>query len=170
MHSKKSRHFAKSKTICFFYLQKVWHFRLRDFSWNFWNWYLYTKNMTLFVTWRFYIQKYRHFEKSKTICARFLIQKAWHFALHDLSWNFWNWRRVGDICIYKKMHFALHFHVQKTMQFVLHFILKKPDTLGYILICKKQCTLCYIFISIIYRIVLISNYKRTYDQINQIDE
>ena len=42
------------------------------FSWNFWSWHLYTKSMTLCVTWSLYIQKARHFAKSKTMCDTFL--------------------------------------------------------------------------------------------------
>ena len=50
------------------------------------------------------------------------------------------------------------------------FKYKKPDTFGHILIFKKQCTLRYIVKSKIYRIVLILNYKRTYNQSDHIDK
>ena len=48
------------------------------------------------------------------------------------------------------------------------FILK--INLRYIFICTKQCTLRYIFISKIYRIVLIPNYKRMYYQSDQTEK
>ena len=51
------------------------------------------KNMTLCVTWRFYIQKSGRFAKSKTIFVTFYTKKSWHFALRDFAWNFFNWRR-----------------------------------------------------------------------------
>ena len=41
--------------LCF-YIQRARHFTWRDFSWMFWNWHVYTKRMTLFVTWCFNIQ------------------------------------------------------------------------------------------------------------------
>ena len=50
------------------------------------------------------------------------------------------------------------------------FIYKKPDTLRYIFIFNNQCTLRYVFICKIYPIVLIPNYKRTYDQTDQIEK
>ena len=57
------------------------------------------------------------------------------------------------------------------MHFMLLFIHKKPDTLRYIFICKKTMhfALRY-YISKIYRIVLITNYKRTYNQSDQIEK
>ena len=36
---------------------------------------IYTKSMTLCVTWRFYIEKARHFAKIKTICDTFIYKK-----------------------------------------------------------------------------------------------
>ena len=50
------------------------------------------------------------------------------------------------------------------MHFVLLFIYKNPHTLRYFLISKKQPTLRYVYIYIIYPIIMISNYKRTYNQ------
>ena len=55
-----------------------------------------------------------------------------------------------------------------TINFALRFIYKNIDTMRYMFICKKPCTLRYVFISKIYRLVLIPNYKQTYDQSNQI--
>ena len=47
---------------------------------------------------------------------------------------------------------------------------KKPDTLHYIFMSKEQCTFRYVFISKIYLLVLIPNFKQTYYQNNQIDK
>ena len=81
-----------------FYIQKCGHFASRDFSWNFWSWHLYTKIMKICVTWCFYIQKYRHFSKSNTICVIFLYAKN------------------NAVCVTflyaKKMHFAFRFYIQ----------------------------------------------------------
>ena len=56
----------------------------------------------------------------------------------------------------KKIHFVLSFYFQKAKNFALHFYMQQKSILSYI------------FISKIYHIVLILNYKCTYDQINQI--
>ena len=64
-----------------------------------------------------------------------------------------------DIFILKK---------QSTLRYV--GIYKEPDTMPYILISKKQCTFRYVYLYIIYRVVLIPNYKRTYDQTDQIEK
>ena len=40
----------------------------------------------------------------------------------------------------------------------------------YNFICKKQVTLCYVFISRIYHVILIPNYKHTYNQSDQIEK
>ena len=155
-----------------FYVQKARYFNLRDFLWNFWSWHFYIKSMSLCVTWRFYIQKAGHFAKSKTICVAFLYTKSGHFALRDFSLNFWNWRRWGEF-LYSKfnalyMPYIFIWLKQFTLLYV--FMYKKPDTLRYIFISNKQCTLRYVFISKIYPIVLIPNYKRTYDQTDQIEK
>ena len=60
--------------------------------------------------------------------------------------------------------------MQKTMHFALNFIYKNPYSMRYIFITKKQCTLRFVFISKIYRVLLIPNYKHTYDQRNQTEK
>ena len=72
--------------------------------------------------------------------------------------------------IQKTMHFVLHLCVQKKNTLCYVFIHNNLDTLRYIFICKKRCTLRFVFISKIYCIVLIPNYKRTYDQSDQIEK
>ena len=52
----------------------------------------------------------------------------------------------------------------------LRFKYKKPYTLHYISISKKRCTLHYVYIYIIYLIVVITKYKRTYDQSDHIEK
>ena len=47
---------------------------------------------------------------------------------------------------------------------------KVPDTMRYILISKKLCIFGYEYIYIIYRVVHILNYKRTYDQSDHIEK
>ena len=56
------------------------------------------------------------------------------------------------------MHFALIFYIQKAWNFALHFYM------------QKQFTLHYVFISKIYDIVLVPNYKHVYDQSDQIEK
>ena len=146
-----------------FYIQKAIHFTLRDFSWNFWSWHLYTKSMTLCVTWRFYIKKARYFAKSKTVCDTFYIQKSGTFALRDFSLNFWNLRRGGA------------FIYQKNNVLCVTFLYCKNNALCVALLCKKGLTLCftfeypkkyiflYVLVYIIYCVLLIHKYKGTYN-------
>ena len=78
----KARHFSRSWTIpvTFIYI-KSYTLDVTGFSWKCWSWNLYTKSMTLCVTWSFYIQTVRHFAKSKTICDTFLYTKIRHFCV-----------------------------------------------------------------------------------------
>ena len=92
---------------------------------EFLSWNLYTKSLTLFVTWIFYIQKAWHLAKIMTMYVTFYIQKSGHFPSRSFSLNFWNWCSGGDIFIFKKMHFVLYLYMQKTMHFVLRFYIQK---------------------------------------------
>ena len=65
---------------------------------------------------------------------------------------------LRDIFIFKK-RWTLHYVA----------IYKEPDTIRYILISKNN-KLFFIDIYIIYRVVLIPNYKRKYDQSDQIEK
>ena len=76
---------------CAFVYKKQYTLRYRIFSWIFWSWHLYTKSIILWVTWRFYIQKPRHFAKSKIISDTYLYTKIRHFAFRDFSLDFWSW-------------------------------------------------------------------------------
>ena len=70
--------------------------------------------------------------------------------------------------IQKSGQFALHFHMQKLMQF-FHLLNAKSLTLCVTFLYAKKCTLRCIFLSKIYRMVLIPNYKHTYNQSDQIE-
>ena len=132
--------------------------------------YIYTKSMTLCVTWIFYIQKSIHFEKGKTICVTFFqIQKSWHFALRTFHGIFEIGGGGWAFLFTKKMHFALNFYMQKTTHFSLG-LYTKIQTLCVTFLYLKKSALCVTFLylkSIVYYI-LITNHKRTYDQRNQI--
>ena len=137
------------------YIQEAWHFALQDvfiykkedtlrypIFHEIFEVGIYTKSMTLCVTWRFCIQKDGHFAKSKTIFVTFYIQKYGHFALPDFSWNFWNWWKGGGYFYMKKKHFALSFYMQKTMHFSLRFYSQKSLTLCVTFLYKKNNALC----------------------------
>ena len=55
---------------------------------------------------------------------------------------------------------------QYTLRYVALY--KEPETMRYISISKKQYTFSYVYMYIIYRVVLITNYKRMYDRSDQI--
>ena len=78
--------------------------------------FIYKKDDTvLCVTWRFYIQKARHFAKSKIICDTFLYTKIWHFALRDFSLDSWNLRRGGAFIYWKNHALCVTFLYWKNM-------------------------------------------------------
>ena len=64
-----------------------------------------------------------------------------------------------DIFILKK---------QGTLRYVATY--KEPETMRYILITKKQYLFLNVYKYIIYRVLLTPNYKRTYDQSDQIEK
>ena len=77
----------------------------------------------------------------------------------------------GDLFIKKKqctLHDIFILKKECTLRYVAKY--KEPDTIRYILITKKQFTFYSVDIYIIYCEVLIPNYKRTYDQIDQIEK
>ena len=142
---------------------------------------------------RFYIQKAVHFtlrDLHEIFEVGIYIQKAWHFALRDV----FIYKKVHTS--QKARQFAIRFYIQKSgtlRSTIFHWIFeicgggghlflkntihlryvaiyKVPDTMRYILISKKLCTFRFLYIHIIYRVVLIPNYKRTYDQSDQIEK
>ena len=114
--------------------------------------YIYMQSMTLCVMWRFYIQKSRHFAKSKTIWVIFLnIQKRMKFCVTRF---FIDLLKLAGIFINKKqctLHYIFFCKKQCTFRYV--FIYKNPDTLRHIFICKINALWVTFFISKIYRIV-----------------
>ena len=126
--------FQKARQFPFrFIFKKQYTLRYGIFHEIFWSWHLYSKSMTLCVTWRFYIQNGRHFAKSKTIWDTFLYTKIWHLALRDFSLNFWNLRRGWDIYVLKK---------QCTLRDILYW---KNNALCFTLLYTKSLTLCVTF-------------------------
>ena len=101
------------------YIHNARHLRLRDFLWKFWSWHLYTKSMTLCVTWRFYIEKPWYFAKSKIICVTFLYKKIRTLYVTQFFVEFLKLAEEGG-----------NFYLPK-----------KQCNLRYIFTCKKQCTL-----------------------------
>ena len=76
----------------------------------------------------------------------------------------------GDIYFLKRMYFALHFYTEKQCTLRYVSLQKEPHTMRYILISQKLCTFRYVNIFIIYHVVVIPNYKRTYDQSDQVEK
>ena len=64
----------------------------------------------------------------------------------------------GDIYLFKKSPLALRCYIQRASHYALHFNIQK----------KMHFSLRYIYI--IYRAVLIPNYKRMYDQSDHIEK
>ena len=142
IYIQKARHFSKSKTICvtflftkiqtlcvmrffmkylkleFIYIQKAWHFALRDV---------------------FIYQNPDTSKKSKTICVMFFyIKKAWYFALHDFSWYFWNWRRVRVIFIITINALCVKFVYVEKNEISVTFSYTKSQTFCVTLLWAKQ--------------------------------
>ena len=121
------------------YVQKVWHFSLRD---------VFTKDPDTS-------------QKARQFALRFICKNpdTLHYAifieflkLEEGRGAFINEKKINlrYISVSKK---------QCTLRYI--FTYKNPDILRYIFISKKQCTLWYVFISKIYRALLISINERT---------
>ena len=139
-----------------FCVQKAWHFTLRDFSWKFWIWYLYTKSMTLCVLWRFYIHKAGHSAKSKKTCVTFLYTKWWTLCVIRFFIEFLKLAEGGNFQS-KKYILCVEYLYPKNTALCVMFLIQKSWHFALHIYIKKQCTLRYVFISKIYRIVLIVN-------------
>ena len=120
----KSRHFTERKTICvMFYIQRARQFMLRHFSY-FFEIGIYTKIMTLLVMWHFYIQKPRHFAKSKTICVTFLYTKS--LTLY-VTWFFMEFLKLAEgeeICTCKKALCVSFLYAKKNALCVMFLCLR----------------------------------------------
>ena len=97
LYTKHQTLFKKLDNSRYAFYTKIQTLDVTGYSWKFWTYNLYTKSMTLCVTWHF-IQKARHFAKSKTICNTFFIYKSHTLDDMGFSWNFRSWH------LYKKYH------------------------------------------------------------------
>ena len=106
------------------------------------------------------------------IFIRTVYTKIRTLCVKKISIEFVKLAEGGGTFLYpKKSALSVTFLYKKkqcTFRYVFRY--KNPDTLCYIFICKKHCTLRCVFISKIYCKVLIPNYKRTYNQFDQIEE
>ena len=126
------------------------------------------KHDTLFQVTFLYIQKAGYFAESKTIYVTFVCTKSGTLCL---TWFFIIFLKLAqggrEFFILKTMHFSLHFYLQK--QCILRYIFyTKSSTFLFHFYPQKK--LRYVSIFKIYRIVLIPNYKHTYDQGNPIEK
>ena len=116
VYIQKSRHFAKSSIIwiTLLYTRSQTLYVTRFFM-NVLRLALYTKSMIFCVTWRFYIQKDRHFAKGRQFALRLLYTKSLTLCVTQFFMGF------------------LKFLVGRG-----HFYIKKQYTLCYIFIWKKN--------------------------------
>ena len=140
--------FMKFLKLAFIY-KKAWHFALRDV-------FIYKNPDTS--------------QKAQQFALCFYIQNPDTLRYAIFHWIFEICGGGGHFYFQKTIHFALHFYIQQIMNFALRFIYTICDTMRYIFIFKKRCTFRYVYIYIIYLIVLVPNYKCTYDQSNQIEK
>ena len=130
--------------------------------------FIYKKHDTLrYVT--FYIQKTRHFAKSKTIFDTFLYTKSGTVRYATFHQTFQIWGGGGHLLI-KKNALCVIFYIEKTRQFALFCSIQRVRHYALRFNIKKKCTFRYIYIYIIYCAVLKPKYKCTYDQSNQIEK
>ena len=115
------------------------------FSWNIWFWHLYTKSRTLCVTWRFYIQKARHFAKKKTICVTFLYQNPHTFRYAIFDWIFqirWGWTAIF-ICSKKNFH---NIFISKNQHTLLNDLSKKKLIICVTFLYVENNSFCVTFL------------------------
>ena len=112
---KKSRHFEKKQDNLqyIFYIEKSWHFALRYFSWDFWNWrrgegaFLYTKNNTFCVKFLY--------DKNNALSVMCLYTKSRHFASH--------------FYVLKKMHFVLSLYIYNLLYIIFYYLIINIHTI-----------------------------------------
>ena len=103
------------------------------------------------------------FQKAVQFPFCFYIQKARHFTLSDISWNFWSWHLITKsmtLCVTGRFYIQKARYFAKSKTICVTFLCSKIRTLcitrffieflkfaegGGIFKCKKQCTLSYIF-------------------------
>ena len=131
------------------YIQKAWHFALRDV-------FIYKKRDTS--------------KKSRQFGLRFYLQKSWHFALRYF-YRIFEIGRGGRAFLYAKNNaLCVTFFYAKNNALCVTFLYTKVQTLCIIFLYEKTMhfSLCLYIYN--YQIVLIPDYKCTYDQSNQIDK
>ena len=117
-----------------FYIQKAIHLTLRDFHEISEVGIFHTKSMTLCVTWRFYIQKARHFAKSETICNMFLYTKIRHYSVTQFFIEFLKFAEGGG-----------HLFTKNNNVLCVTFLYWKNNALCVTLLYTKSLTLCVTF-------------------------
>ena len=164
----------KSQTLCknqysfhYVFKYKKRHFTFINFSWKFWSWRSYTNSMTLCVTWSFYIHKSWYLSKSRTTYVTFLYTKIWTLCVTRFFIKFLKLVEGGAFLYAKNNALCVAFLYEKSMHFALRCFYTKIQTLCVTCLYAKKCTLCSFFISKTNRVVLVPNYKRTYDHINK---
>ena len=132
------------------YIQKAWHFAVGDV---------------------FIYKRLDTSQKGRQFAISFYIQKSGTFALHNFSLNFWNLRRGGRFIYSKNNVLCMTFFILKK-QCTLRYVAEEQRSWHYALHFNIQKTKHFSLCSIygIYRVVLIPNYKRTYDQSDQIEK
>ena len=119
----KSRQFALR-----LYMQKERRVTLHHFLWNCWNWYLYTKNITLCATWKFYIfKKTETSQKPGQFALRFIYIKP-DYLRYAISHGILKLTKGGGN-FYMTKNSALYATFLYAMNFALRFSIQKPDTL-----------------------------------------
>ena len=132
--------------------------------------YIYTKSMKFCVTWRFYIQKFRHFEKSTTVSVTFFIYKKSDTLRYAIFHGIFKLAEGGGVnkkqCTLRKFLFA------KNNALSVTFFNTKSLTLCVTFLYAKINQLCvtFLYVKFIASNILIPKYKYTYDQSDQIDK
>ena len=150
--------------VTFLYLKRKTLYFTR-FSWKFRTWHLYTKSITLCVSWLILYKNLDTSQEASQFALRFYIGKSRHFGLRNFSLNFWNWRRSGDMFIRKKQSTLRYIFILKKNALWIKFFYKKPDTFYYIFISKKK-SLCVTFIYISFTVDF-WNWRRSGDMFRQ---
>ena len=131
------------------YSQITRHLTLRNFHEIFEiGIYIYKKHDTFcYVT--FYIQKSRHFEKSKKFCVTIFIYKNPDTLRNAIFHGFFEigGGGGGDFYQQKTMHFAINFYMRKKCIFCYVFIFKN-HTLHVTFLFAKNSALCVTFLNL----------------------
>ena len=132
--------------------------------------FIYTKIMTLCVTWIFYIQNPDTSKKAgRSVLRLFFIQKILTFCNTRFSWNFWSWRG-GGVFIYKNNTLCVQFLYAKKCTF-RYFLYTKKKTFCVIFLYAKTIHFnIHLYLQFMVFHILIPTYKLTYNHINHINK